>query len=426
MGDYMVRATAANAQVRAFAVTTKELVETARQAHNTSPVVTAALGRLLTAGVMMGSMLKGDDDLLTLQVRGDGPVRGLTVTANAKGEVKGYAMVPDVILPANAKGKLDVGGAVGRGTLSVIRDLGLKEPYVGQTALVTGEIGDDLTSYFATSEQTPSSVGLGVLMGKTNTVRCAGGFIIQLMPFAEEETISKLEHNLSLINSVTALLDQGMTPEQLLERVLDGFDVEITDRLPKQLSGGQKQRVALARAIVRKPKAFLMDEPLSNLDAKLRNSTRIEIVRLQQRLGVTTIYVTHDQTEAMTMADRIVVMKEGVIQQVGTPQEIYAAPVNLFVASFIGTPQMNFIPGKLSETGFENESFRLSLPDALKAKLRSSIGKEVILGLRPEALAVSEGIQENTIPVRLEEVEYMGRKLRIRRNMPDSEWSSVL
>ena len=225
----MVRATAANAQVRAFAVTTKELVETARQAHNTSPVVTAALGRLLTAGVMMGSMLKGDDDLLTLQVRGDGPVRGLTVTANAKGEVKGYATVPDVILPANAKGKLDVGGAVGRGTLSVIRDLGLKEPYVGQTALVTGEIGDDLTSYFATSEQTPSSVGLGVLMEKTNTVRCAGGFIIQLMPFAEEETISKLEHNLSLINSVTALLDQGMTPEQIAFAALDGFEPNILD-----------------------------------------------------------------------------------------------------------------------------------------------------------------------------------------------------
>ena len=222
----------------------------------------------------------------------------------------------------------------------------------------------------------------------------------------------------------------------ILDKVLEAADtVEITEylnRLPKQLSGGQKQRVALARAIVRKPKAFLMDEPLSNLDAKLRNSTRIEIVRLldeslsaldyklrkqmqielkrlQKKLGITFIYVTHDQTEAMTMADRIVVMKEGVIQQVGTPQEIYAAPVNLFVASFIGTPQMNFIPGKLSETGFENESFRLSLPDALKAKLRSSIGKEVILGLRPEALAVSEGIQENTIPVRLEEVEYMGR-----------------
>ena len=253
MGDYMVRATAANAQVRAFAVTTKELVETARQAHNTSPVVTAALGRLLTAGVMMGSMLKGDDDLLTLQVRGDGPVRGLTVTANAKGEVKGYATVPDVILPANAKGKLDVGGAVGRGTLSVIRDLGLKEPYVGQTALVTGEIGDDLTSYFATSEQTPSSVGLGVLMEKTNTVRCSGGFIIQLMPFAEEETISKLEHNLSLINSVTALLDQGMTPEQLLEKLIGHLDLEITDTIPTQFyCNCSKERVEQAVASIGK------------------------------------------------------------------------------------------------------------------------------------------------------------------------------
>ena len=232
MTDYMVRATAGNAQIRAFAVTTRNIVETARQAHNTSPVVTAALGRLLTAGVMMGSMLKGEKDLLTLQIKGDGPVRGLTVTANAQGEVKGYADVPDVILPANAKGKLDVGGAVGRGTLNVIKDMGLKEPYVGQTELVTGEIGDDLTNYFASSEQTPSSVGLGVLMEKNNTVRCAGGFIIQLMPFAEEETIVRLEHNLSLINSVTALLDQGLTPEELVKRVLDGFDVEITEKMP--------------------------------------------------------------------------------------------------------------------------------------------------------------------------------------------------
>ena len=234
MGDYMVRATAANAQVRAFAVTTKELVETARQAHNTSPVVTAALGRLLTAGVMMGSMLKGDDDLLTLQVRGDGPVRGLTVTANAKGEVKGYATVPDVILPANAKGKLDVGGAVGRGTLSVIRDLGLKEPYVGQTALVTGEIGDDLTYYFATSEQVPSSVGVGVLMDKGNTVRQAGGFIIQLMPFTSDEVIDRLEAKLSEVKSVTTMLDGGMTPEQILEELLGEFGLEINDTLPTQ------------------------------------------------------------------------------------------------------------------------------------------------------------------------------------------------
>ena len=247
MGDYMVRATAANAQVRAFAVTTKELVETARQAHNTSPVVTAALGRLLTAGVMMGSMLKGDDDLLTLQVRGDGPVRGLTVTANAKGEVKGYATVPDVILPANAKGKLDVGGAVGRGTLQVIRDLGLKEPYVGQTALVTGEIGDDLTSYFATSEQIPSAVGLGVLMNKDNTVRQAGGFIIQLLPFTDEKIIEQLEKKITEMKSVTEMLEEGMTPEMLLEEILGDFGLEITDTLPAQFSCNcSKERITKA------------------------------------------------------------------------------------------------------------------------------------------------------------------------------------
>lgn len=230
--DYMVRATAADAQIRAFAATTRDLVETARAAHDTSPVVTAGLGRLLTAGVMMGSMLKSESDLLTLQIKGDGPVRGLTVTADMSGHVKGYADVPQVILPANARGKLDVGCAVGYGTLSVIRDLGLKEPYVGQIALQTGEIGDDLTYYFATSEQVPSSVGLGVLMEKSNTVKCAGGFIVQLMPFAEDGVIDRLEHNLSNITSVTALLDQGMTPEEMLKTILDGFDVEFTDKSP--------------------------------------------------------------------------------------------------------------------------------------------------------------------------------------------------
>ena len=230
--DYIVRATAADGQIRAFAATTRETVETARQDHNTSPVATAALGRLLTAGAMMGVMMKGDKDLLTLRIHAGGPLNGITVTADSKGNVKGYVGNPDVVIPANKKGKLDVAGAVGVGFMDVIKDLGLKEPYVGQCVLQTSEIAEDLTYYFATSEQVPSSVGLGVLMNKDNTVRQAGGFIIQLMPFAEEETISKLEHNLSLINSVTALLDQGMTPEQLLERVLDGLDVEITDRMP--------------------------------------------------------------------------------------------------------------------------------------------------------------------------------------------------
>ena len=232
MEDYIVRATAADHQIRAFAITSREMVEQARSIHNTSPVATAALGRLLTAGAMMGSMMKGDADLLTLQIKGAGAIGGITVTADSKARVKGYVDEPMVLLPANAKGKLDVSGAIGPGTLRVIKDLGLKEPYVGTVELQTGEIAEDLTYYFATSEQVPSSVGLGVLLNKDNTLRQAGGFIIQLMPFAEEETISKLEHNLSLINSVTALLDQGMTPEQLLERVLDGLDVEITDRMP--------------------------------------------------------------------------------------------------------------------------------------------------------------------------------------------------
>lgn len=247
MTDYMVRGAAADAQIRAFCASTKETVETARALHNLSPVVTAALGRLLTAGVMMGAMLKEDSDLLTLQIKGDGPVKGLVVTANARGEVKGYAQNPGVILPANDRGKLDVGGAVGRGTLSVIRDMGLKEPYAGQTNLQTGEIGDDLTWYFASSEQVPSSVGLGVLMNRDNTVRCAGGFLIQLMPFAQEETIRRLEENLSAITSVTALLDAGMSPEEMLSRLLAGFDMQITEKKPcRFLCGCTKERVEKA------------------------------------------------------------------------------------------------------------------------------------------------------------------------------------
>lgn len=229
MSNELVRAIAANAQIRAFACNTREMVEAARQVHNTSPVVTAALGRLLSAGAMMGSMLKGENDLLTLQVKGNGPMRGLTVTADAKGCVKGYPTVPDVILPANGKGKLDVGGAIGAGTLSVIKDMGLKEPYVGQTQLQTGEIAEDLTYYFATSEQVPSAVGLGVLMNKDNTVRQAGGFLVQLMPFAEESVIATLEKNLAKIASVTSLLEEGNSPARLLEILLEGMDPEITE-----------------------------------------------------------------------------------------------------------------------------------------------------------------------------------------------------
>lgn len=250
MKDYIVRATAADGQIRAFAASTKEVVETARKDHNTSPVATAALGRLLTAGAMMGSMMKNDTDMLTLQIRGDGPIGGITVTADSKANVKGYVLNPKVMLPPK-NGKLDVGGAVGIGLLQVIKDMGLKEPYCGQTILVSSEIAEDLTYYFANSEQVPSSVGLGVLMEKDNTVRRAGGFIIQLMPFAKEEVISKLEENLKNVTSVTALLDKEYTPEQILEELLGNLDLEITDTMDtKFYCNCSKERVERAVASV--------------------------------------------------------------------------------------------------------------------------------------------------------------------------------
>ena len=234
MSDYMVRATAADGQIRAFAITSKEMTEEARVRHNSSPIVTAALGRAMSAAAMMGSMMKGEKDLLTLQIQGDGPMHGLTVTANANGGVKGYPGVADVILPPNAAGKLNVGGAIGNGVLSVIKDMGLKDPYVGQTELQTGEIAEDLTYYFAVSEQVPSSVGLGVLMNKDNTVRQAGGFIIQLMPFVEDSVVDKLEQKLNSIDSVTSYLDRGFTPEQLLTEILGEFGLEIHDKMDAQ------------------------------------------------------------------------------------------------------------------------------------------------------------------------------------------------
>jgi molecular chaperone Hsp33 len=247
MSDYIVRAMAANNQIRAFAALTRDMVETAREHHNTSPVATAALGRLLTGGAMMGVMMKGEKDILTLQIHAGGPINGITVTADSQGRVKGYVGNPNVVIPANAKGKLDVAGAVGVGFMNVIKDMGLKEPYVGQVALQTSEIAEDLTYYFATSEQVPSAVGLGVLMNRDNTVRTAGGFIVQLMPFAEEATIAKLEENIQKISSVTSLLEEGHTPESLLEHVLDGFDVEINDTIPTEFyCNCSKERVEKA------------------------------------------------------------------------------------------------------------------------------------------------------------------------------------
>ena len=247
MADYIVRATAAEGQIRAFAATTREMAETARKAHDCSPVATAALGRLLTAGAMMGVMMKGDKDVLTLQIKGEGPIGGLTVTADSHGNVKGYAEDPQVMLPVNLAGKLDVGGAVGPGILYVIKDLGMKEPYVGQTELQTGEIAEDLTYYFAASEQVPSSVGLGVLMEKNNTVKQAGGFIIQLMPFTDEKVIEALEAKIAQVRPVTAMLDDGMSPEQILEELLGELGLEINDTLPTQFHCScSKERVSKA------------------------------------------------------------------------------------------------------------------------------------------------------------------------------------
>lgn len=246
MKDVIIRGIAADGQIRAFAASTKNLCEEARQRHNMSPIAAVALGRLLTGGAMMGAMMKNDADIVTIQIKGDGPIGSMTVTANPNGRVKGYVANPQVMLPLK-NGKLDVAGALGIGVLSVIKDIGLKEPYVGDTILVTSEIGDDLTYYFATSEQVPSSVALGVLMNKDNTVEQAGGFIIQLMPDATEEVIAKLEESIKQIKSVTELLENGMTPEEILRLILKDMNFELLDTIDTEFyCNCSKDRVSKA------------------------------------------------------------------------------------------------------------------------------------------------------------------------------------
>ena len=268
MEDYMIRAVAADGAIRAFAVTSRNMVETARAAHNTSPIMTAALGRLLSAGAMMGSMLKGKKDLLTLQIQCSGPAKGLTVTADSNGNVKGFASNPVVELPPNAEGHLNVGAALDLGILSVIKDLGLKEPYVGQCELQTGEIAEDLTYYFAVSEQVPSAVGLGVLMNPENTVRQAGGFIIQLMPDATDEIIEKLEKRIQEIDSVTMMLDKGMTPEKILDEILGQFGLEIFEQEPVTFACDcSKEKIKSALATISK----------KDLDSIINDGESIEV-----------------------------------------------------------------------------------------------------------------------------------------------------
>ncbi len=260
--DYIVRATAANHQIRAFAISSTNTIEEARQRHNTSPIATVALGRLMSAGAMMGTMMKGDDDIITIQIKGDGPIGGLTVTADAKANVKGYVNHPEVMLPLNSAGQLDVEKALGIGVLSVIKDIGLKEPYVGDTILVTSDVTQDITYYFATSEQVPTSVGLSVIMSKDNTVKSAGGFIIQLLPDASEEIISALEKKIKEVKNVTTMLEHGYTPEQMLEELLGEFGLDILDKIPTQFyCNCSKERMSRALiSIGRKELSSLIEE----------------------------------------------------------------------------------------------------------------------------------------------------------------------
>ena len=230
MHDYILRATAANNSVRIFVATTRNLVGQAQKLHDTTPVATAALGRTLTAAAIMGATLKNDTDIISITIRGDGPLGGIVATTDNKSRVKGYVYHSHVEHMKNPQGKLDVGRAVGNGTLTVIKDLGMKEPVSGQSALLSGEIAEDLTYYFAASEQTPSSVALGVLVDTDFSVKQAGGYIIQLLPDADEEIIAHLEEILPTLPSVTTMLEQGLEPEDILTTIFDGFSVEVFEK----------------------------------------------------------------------------------------------------------------------------------------------------------------------------------------------------
>ena len=245
--DYILRATAGDGSVRIFIANTKETVQQAFLHHKTSPVMSAALGRALTAVSIMGIMLKSDDDLVTIKINGNGLGKGLVVTGDNKGSVKGYPLNPVVDIPLKPNGKLDVQGALGEGSLTVIKDMGLKEPYVGQIPLVSGEIAEDLTYYFAKSEQTPSAVSLGVLVDRDYSIKQAGGFIIQVMPDADEDIINSLENKLATIKPFTTLLEEGNTIEDILNILLGDFGVNILDKIPvKFYCNCSKERVEKA------------------------------------------------------------------------------------------------------------------------------------------------------------------------------------
>jgi molecular chaperone Hsp33 len=229
---YIVRGTVSNGEIRVFAAITTDIVEKAREVHDLSPTASAALGRLLTAGSILGTMAKGEKDTTTLSINGGGPAGNLIVVANSNGNVKGYISNPQVDLPLNEIGKLDVGGAVGKnGILSVVKDIGLKEPYVGQVPISTGEIGDDIAYYFTVSEQVPSAVVLGVLTGGDVPIRAAGGLLIQMMPGANEFLADIITYRLEEIPPLSTLIDQGKTAEDILNMLFDDMDLKIYEKV---------------------------------------------------------------------------------------------------------------------------------------------------------------------------------------------------
>ncbi len=258
--DYAIRAVAEEASLRAIVSRTTRLVDEARVKHFTYPTATAALGRLLTGAAMMGMTLKGNERL-SLLIKGDGPLGQLLAVSRSDGFVKGYVAEPQTHLPLNSSGKLDVGKAVGKGMLYITKDLGLKEPYKGGSSLTTGEIADDLTNYFAASEQTPSAVALGVLVDVDNSVKAAGGFLVQLMPGASNSSVEKLEQNLARIKSVSEHFALGKTPEELLASLFKGFDYEILEK--------QKLR-------------FLCDCSRSNMERVLLSLGKDELISLKE------------------------------------------------------------------------------------------------------------------------------------------------
>jgi len=273
--DYSLSVTAANGQIRGFFADTRETAEAARKNYNTTPVVTAAVGRLLTGTAIMGRMLKNDKDVLTVSLKGDGPMKGIIATADNKGNVKGYAYEPHVVLPLKKNGKLDVGGAIGEGHIQVIKDMGLKEPFSSTLPLISGEVAEDLTRYFAVSEQTPSVVSLGVLVDRDLSVKRSGGFVIQLMPGAEESVIAKLEETLKKLDSITNMMESGLDALGIMNTVLKGLEPRVNEKLEIRFLCGcskDKARGALSLMGQKEIRDILDTEGKANVHCHFCNS----------------------------------------------------------------------------------------------------------------------------------------------------------